>query len=248
MRFIGKKRTGEVILFLIIIALLFIYIDFSSTNLYKKEDKRGRIYWHGPIDKKNIALTFDDGPSECTPVILDILRNYSINATFFVIGMNAERLPAIIKREVSEGHAIGGHSFSHPDMQIEMPEKIREQLDKTEQAARNVANLSLYLFRPPYGFNNRFVLKESMRRGYITIEWSVSGKDWKSKNSGKVAENVISKTQNGTIILLHDGRRLSKNPDCNSTIDALPRIIENLAFAGYHFVTVPELLAINVSG
>lgn len=241
-----KKEIRDMILLLLIIFLFIVYIEMSHSNLYNKEDRNGRVYWHGPKDKSNIALTFDDGPSKCTSEILDILKKHRINATFFIIGKNAEEFPDMIKREISEGYAIGGHSYSHPDMQIEIPAQIKEQLEKTERIVKNISGLNLNLFRPPYGFDNRFVLKETVKRGYIAIEWSASGRDWEKNANGKsVSDEIIKNAKNGTIILLHDGRSLNKNPDCSSTIDSLPVIIENLTSQGYNFVTIPELLGIN---
>lgn len=230
--------------FFFVMAVLLLIITSSMINIAtisKKSNKEG-IYFHGPRDGNKIALTFDDGPSACTLEVLDELKEYNVNATFFVIGMNALRFQDILKKEFDEGHAIGSHTYSHPDMQIRLPEDVREQLDSTENIIVNITGHKPVIFRPPYGAQNIFIFHEARKRGYTLIEWSASGRDWETKDPGKVAKNVLENTKNGTIILMHDGRRLKREFDCNSTVEAITNIIKNLTAQGYEFVTVPELL------
>lgn len=251
-----KNVQRNLLILFLIILLLFFYLDYGNSKLYNKEDKKGRTYWHGSETEKNIALTFDDGPSDCTPEILNILKSMRINATFFIVGINAERLPSLLKREFHEGHEIGSHSYSHPDMQIEAQRQIDKQFDETESVINGTIGLNVSLFRPPYGADNPFVLKEAVRRGYTIIKWSLSGRDWETDDPKRVADRIIKDIRNGSIILLHDGRmgrpegilvhyNLTKTDTesvCRSTISSLPIIIENLTAEGYKFVTVSELL------
>lgn len=239
-----KKKIRYLTIFFTLLLFSLYYIESGYPGLHNKQDRKGRVYWHGPRNERKIALTFDDGPSEYTSKILDILKKYNVKAAFFVVGMNAERYPDIIKREVQEGHILGNHSYSHPDMQIEIPNLIKKQFDKTEEVVKNITGLELYLFRPPYGVDNPWVFKEAEERGYVIIKWSISGEDWETKRADKVAKRITKNTQNGSIILLHDGRRLKRNPDCRSTLGALPIIINYLLKKGYQFVTIPELLEI----
>ncbi|MFA5119464.1 MAG: polysaccharide deacetylase family protein [Candidatus Omnitrophota bacterium] len=213
-------------------------------DLHQKTDKKGRVYWHGATTERKIALTFDDGPSQDTVRILEELKNRKVKATFFVIGKNVEKYPEIFERIVADGHAIGNHSYSHPDMFMEEPAMIRRQIRNTESAVRERCGQELYLFRPPYGVENSWLFREAGKHGYTIVKWSVSGFDWEIKNAEAIARRVIDKVKNGSIIILHDGRRLKQRISCQPTIDALPKIITSLEAKGYQFVTVPDLLGI----
>lgn len=129
-------------------------------------------------------------------------------------------------------------------MQLHLLKEVREQMDIANEVILNITGQKTILFRPPYGTENSFIFREAEKRGYVIIEWSASGRDWETQNSEIVAERILKGTINGTIILMHDGRRLKKEFDCNSTLNTLPIIIENLTAEGYKFVTVPELLGL----
>ncbi|MFA6216292.1 MAG: polysaccharide deacetylase family protein [Candidatus Omnitrophota bacterium] len=220
------------------------YCPLAQGDLHQKVDKKGRVYWHGVTTARKIALTFDDGPSKDTLQILQELKKYNVKATFFVIGKNVEKYPEIFTRIINDGHAIGNHSYSHPDMFMEEPVMIRKQIRNTEEAVRKYCGQELFLFRPPYGIENAWVFKEAGKHGYTIIKWSVSGFDWESKKAGTIAKRIIGNVRNGSIIILHDGRRLKQRNSCQPTIDALSKIIIALEARGYHFVTVPDLLGI----
>jgi peptidoglycan/xylan/chitin deacetylase (PgdA/CDA1 family) len=216
----------------------------AQANINRQQNKEGVVYWHGDSTQNKIALTFDDGPQDVyTPQILDILKKYRLKATFFLIGKNVKFFPEVVKRIVREGHCIGNHTYSHPDLVLKNKEQIRLQLQKTEEAIYNATGLKTYLFRPPYGADNHWVSLEAENLGYVIIQWSVSGLNGrKDSQFDKIARRVITNTQNGSIILLHDGNRLSNKTDRSQIIKALPIIIETLQQKGYQFVTIPELL------
>lgn len=121
---------------------------------------------------------------------------------------------------------------------------IRRQIRNTEEIVRKQCGEELYLFRPPYGIENAWLFLEAGKHGYTIVKWSVSGFDWESKKAAAIADRVIRNVRNGSIIVLHDGRRLKQRNSCQPTIDALPRIITALEAKGYQFVTVPDLLGI----
>lgn len=216
----------------------------AQADLHKKHNKIGVVYWHGDINEKKIALTFDDGPNEpYTSQILDILKRYDIKATFFLIGKNVEVYPEIVKRIAKDGHLIGNHTYTHPDLALELKFQIEKQIKRTEEAIFKAAGLRPYLFRPPYGLDNPWVFKEAEKLGYVIIKWSVS-----AHNGGKeipydrILRRILNDVENGSIILLHDGDRLVKQADRSQIVKALPLIIESLQQKGYQFVTIPELL------
>jgi len=215
--------------------------------MHEKENKIGIVYWHGDIKQNKIALTFDDGPNmPYTLQILDILKKYNVKATFFVIGKNVERYPEITKRIVQDGHCIGNHTYSHPELLVNTLSHIRYQIKKAEEVILRETGIKPNLFRSPYGMNNLSVLSEAERLGYVVVEWSVSGRNGiMEPRFDKIVKKVLQDTQNGSIILLHDGNRLAKKANRSQTVKSLPLIIENLKQRGYQFVTVPELLNLN---
>ena len=219
-------------------------ITVAYGSIHNRYDIRGRVYWHGPTNEKKVALTFDDGPSEDTLQILDILHKYNIKATFFVVGKNVEKYPEIFQRIVREGHTIGNHSYSHPFMFLKSSGTIRKQIEQTEEIARRFSDKKMFLWRTPYAVENSWVFSQAKKHGYIIVKWSVSGGDWRINNTDKIVKRIVNNVHNSSIINLHDGRRLKKNSHCQSTINALSKVITLLEAKGYQFVKVPELLGI----
>jgi peptidoglycan/xylan/chitin deacetylase (PgdA/CDA1 family) len=229
-----------------VISLVMALTD-AKADLNRRQNRKGIVYWHGDSTQNKIALTFDDGPQDVyTPQILDILKKYHLKATFFLIGKNVEAFPEVAKRITREGHCIGNHTYSHPDLVLKNKKQIRLQLKNGEEAIYNATGVKPYLFRPPYGADNHWVSLDAENLGYVIIQWSVSGLNGKKDlRFDKLAQKVISNTQNGSIILIHDGNRLSNKIDRSQTLKALPIIIETLQQKGYQFVTIPELLDLN---
>lgn len=211
-------------------------------GLYKK-NRPGVIYWHGNPNSRGIALTFDDGPNEpYTLQILDILHKHNIKATFFMVGRNVEIFPRTARRVTEAGHVIGNHTYSHRGQLLNTPLRAAKEIKKAEAAIKEATSTSLYLFRPPYGAANRWVLRQAEELGYVISQWSVNAGDWRGAGPGKIKKKVISEVEEGAIILMHDGRNLSAGHDRTSTVAALPEIIRSLKGKGYNFVTVPQLL------
>jgi polysaccharide deacetylase family sporulation protein PdaB len=204
-------------------------------------EKRGDIVWEVPIDEKVIALTFDDGPDpEDTPAILDLLKQFEVKATFFVIGKKVNWYPELVKREVLEGHEIANHTYNHIYINKQMTEdSIHKEILKAEQTILSTTGKKPKLFRPPGGFYSENVIHVLHKSGYQLIMWSwhQDSRDWNRPGVNKIVRSVLEKTQNGDIVLLHDyveGK--------TQTIDALKQILPKLKERGYRFVTVSELL------
>ena len=188
-----------------------------------------------PTGKKLVALTFDDGPvKSTTPGLLDILKRYHVKATFFVQGKNAEINPDIITRIHQEGHEIGNHTYSHKDLTKISIDKVNEELDKTANIVEAASGVKPALMRPPYG-STTYKLRDQLK--LPVVKWSVEPRDSYDENTDNIVNTVLHDTNDGDIILLHDTHQYS--------IDAVPRIIEELEKKGFTFVTVTELLTRN---
>jgi peptidoglycan/xylan/chitin deacetylase (PgdA/CDA1 family) len=191
-----------------------------------------------PVDcrkVKCVALTFDDGPGPYTARLLRMLAARHAKATFFLIGGNIHGREAVVRQELAEGHAIGDHTWSHPDLDHLSEKQIREQLIRTLTAITRVTGRPVHLMRPPYGATGRHVGKVARRLGLAQVIWNVDTDDWLDRNSAIVAHRAITRAHRGDIILMHD-----IHP---TTVRAVPKILRGLAKRGFTFVTVPELLA-----
>ena len=188
------------------------------------------------VDGPFIALTFDDGPNATlTPKLLDLLAARHLKATFFVVGQNAADHPEILKRAVREGHEIGNHSWSHPNLGKMSDESVRRELQKTEDAIVAAIGKKPVLMRPPYGSitarQKKWIHEEF---GYRIILWDVDPLDWKRPGPSVVTARILKETKAGSIVLSHD-----IHPP---TIEAMPATFDQLMKKGFKSVTVTELL------
>ena len=189
------------------------------------------------VDGPYIALTFDDGPSaKLTPKLLDLLAAHHIKATFFLIGENAAENADLVAREVREGHEVGNHSWSHPNLAKMSDDGVRGQLRKTDDAIRSAIGNSPTLMRPPYGsINSRQKKWINQEFGYKIVLWDVDPLDWRRPGPSVVCNRIVKNTRAGSIVLAHD-----IHP---GTIEAMPCVLKELEAKGFKFVTVSELIA-----
>lgn len=184
-----------------------------------------------------IALTFDDGPSrQYTAKILDILQKYNVKATFFVVGVNVEKQPALLRRVIAEGHEVGNHTYSHPHLHKMDKATLTEELAKTDQLLREVGGISPTLFRPPEGVVNPAVKTAAQSGGYSLVLWTIDTRDWALNSSNNIIRMIDQKATDGDIILFHDWIA-GDSP----TPAVLEIIIPRLQKRGFEFVTVSEL-------
>ena len=201
----------------------------------------GPSVWRGNRDRREIALTFDDGPSPATVVLLDVLKKHNIPATFFQCGLHVRRYPQIVKRIVADGHEIGNHTDTHPRLWLKSSEFIYEELRRTQEAITEIAGAAPRLFRATYGVR-WFGLAEAQKRlGLLNVMWTTIGLDWKSSPID-VAGRLVRGAHNGAIFCLHDARERDPDPDIRVSVDAVKRVIPVLLDRGYQFRTVSELL------
>jgi peptidoglycan/xylan/chitin deacetylase (PgdA/CDA1 family) len=200
-----------------------------------------------------VALTFDDGPSDLTVSILDALRDYGAHATFFVIGRSLAGREETLRRAVQEGHELGNHTTSHPDLTRCGRWRIRRELARTNHAIERTVGARPRLFRPPYMAHDERVLTIA---GKLGLMWTVldsdgvSPKDYRMDDAGEIAEALVSSIRPGAIVDLHDGRpprepQGSTLPTRHATAEAVPLVLGRLIQAGYRVVTVSELFELD---
>lgn len=225
---------------IICLLVLTVLINSVSFPVAAFEDADVDIYRKNENDYMKIALTFDDGPHpRYTPKILDILDEYGIKATFFVIGVNAENYPTTIEKIIQRGHEIGNHTYSHPHVSCLNSENLKNEVESCESAIYGLTDYKTKLFRPPEGMIDADV--RSVLRGldYKVILWDIDTLDWAHKSPEAISQNVLDNIAAGDIILMHD--YISHD---SPTPDALRLFIPKLLERGYRFVVVSELIGL----
>lgn len=212
-----------------------------STGCGSNVHPASSVIWTGPTGSRDVALTFDDGPSpDYTATILTTLEQTHTPATFFLIGAHVQQYPALVQREAGDGITLGIHTWDHPDMTTLSPQQREWELAATAQAIHTVlgANYCLPYWRPPFGAYNDAVVSQARSLGLSTVTWGIDPKDWSDPGVNTIVNYVLTNVYPGAIILLHDG------PGSRSqTAQALPLIIKGLKRRGYVPVTLAQIMA-----
>ncbi len=222
------------------------YALFLWFKSYRSPQIFGKCIRRVDTLEKVVALTFDDGPSQHTREILEVLRSHGVSATFFLLGSNAERFPDLVRQIYAEGHEIGNHSYSHRPLIFKSLAFIREEIDKTDQIIRQSGYQGRIHFRAPYGrklVGLPWVLYKSQRPHIL---FDVIPDDWTSPGVSVIISRILAQTRPGSIILCHDGDGDHIGQNRSQTVQAIPIVIQKLNTAGYRFVTVSELLEADV--
>ncbi|MFU2194413.1 polysaccharide deacetylase family protein [Streptococcus pluranimalium] len=196
--------------------------DLTSYQDYQEEKKK---------NLKRVALTFDDGPNpDTTPRVLEILDQYDAKATFFTLGHKLAGQETLVKRMIDQGNEIGNHTWSHPNLTTLSVEGIKQEITATNQAIEKITHQKPTLMRPPYGATNATV---QAAVGMKEIMWTVDTLDWQSHSTPAIMKKLKEQLTPGGIILMHDIHQTS--------VDALPSVLDYLKSQGYEVVTVSEL-------
>jgi len=201
----------------------------------------GPSVWRGPREHRVLALTFDDGPSESTPAILDSLARHNVPATFFECGANVERLPSIARAVRQAGHEIGNHSHTHPLFCFRSADFIETDLARAQQAIECHTGARPVWFRAPFGVRWFGMRRAQARLQLKGVMWTVIGYDWKRK-ADAIVERMTTGISGGAILCLHDGRELSVRPDIGETVKAVAQLVPRLLDEGYQFETLSRLI------
>jgi cellulose synthase/poly-beta-1,6-N-acetylglucosamine synthase-like glycosyltransferase/peptidoglycan/xylan/chitin deacetylase (PgdA/CDA1 family)/spore germination protein YaaH len=219
--------------------------DGYLTATYSKFPQFPTLYHQGAGAPHQVALTFDDGPDpEWTPKILDILKAANVKAAFFLVGVNAEQYPGLVRRIVAEGHEIGNHTYYHPNLAECWPEHVRVELNATQLLLETITGRSTTLFRPPYAADTSpskitelTPLNIAQELGYLVVLENIDPQDWAQPGADVIVQRVKQQRHDGSIILLHDA-----GGDREQTVEALPRILDYLKTRGDSVVSLSTLL------
>jgi len=182
------------------------------------------------------ALTFDDGPhAHGTPAVLEILARAGISATFFMVGEQVLRNPALAREIADAGHAVALHCHRHRNLLRLAPWQVREDILRAEDAIGVATGCPTALYRPPYGVLNTSALRLARARGWRTLLWSHWGRDWEARASAaSIAARVTDGAGAGAVLLLHDADDYSAEGSWRRTVAALPSVLDTLAARGLH--------------
>lgn len=192
---------------------------------------RHRFMVSGPRSANAVCLTFDDGPHpEHTPRLLDVLREQGAKATFFMIGREVEKYPHLVRRAIDEGHAVGGHSFSHGNPTTTSARELSDEAERTEQLFEQVLGRRVLLFRPPHGKLTAAKILHLWRAGQSVVLWNVDPKDYNCMSPRDLINRLTTRMLvGGDVVLLHD--------NMPHAIEALPEVLESARRRGLSFVT-----------
>ncbi len=250
---IATRRRLVVRVALLLAVLVVAVFEFYEVAESPGNQLFGKTLVSGPKGERVVALTYDDGPNPpYTDQILEVLRQENVHATFFVVGRAVQAYPAVVRREVDGGNAVGNHTWSHGHLVLYGTDGLRRTLERTDRAIYAAAGVHSKIMRPPFGGRDWLVLDEVRRLGYTPVMWSVPlANDWEYPPAKVIADRVLRYASDGAIIDLHDGnrgivcaRQLASGRTCDrsSDVEATRLIVEALKKRGYRFVTIPELL------
>ena len=185
-------------------------------------------------DDNKISISFDAAwGGDKTLGILDLLDEYNIKTTFFLVDIWTQKYPELVKEIVARGHEIGNHSTSHPQMSKLNEAQIAKELNTQADNVLAIAGVRPVLFRPPYGDYNNRVIATARAQGFVPIQWSVDSLDWKNRGAQEIITRA-TKVKSGDIVLFHN--------DSQYILDALPAVLKYYAENGYSVVPISEIL------
>ncbi|RGD73754.1 polysaccharide deacetylase family protein [Anaerofustis stercorihominis] len=226
-----------IIISISIVICAYLCYSLFPTYIYKisyRQKKKNEEFFD-----KSIYLTFDDGPDkDYTIRLLDLLQEYNVKASFFIVGTFALDNPGIIERMKNEGHSIGLHWYEHKSAMLQTPRMTKDNMNSGINALKELG-INTKLFRPPWGQFNLSMISEIKKNNMTPVLWDVMAEDWEEDTTTQIIKDkLINRVNNNDIICLHDGRGKNKAP--LKTIEALREMIPNWLNQGYTFKTVGE--------
>ncbi len=196
-----------------------------------------------PPGTRQLALTYDDGPNDpYTPQLMEVLARHDVRATFFLVGEFVKQRPQVVRDLVASGHAIGNHTYSHPNLIFVSQPELRRQLEQTNAAIADACGEKPDLFRPPFGGRRPGTFSTAREYGMTPVMWRVTCYDWSATSNLSIEQKAERQIRGGEVILLHDGGHLNTGTDRSHTIKATDNLIRRYKGEGYEFATVPQML------
>lgn len=238
-----KEKTGHLVMWVQVLVLLLLcarlgvrtVVETQGENKVTEREAQqtGCVQEEAAVlEKKKVALTFDDGPSsKYTPLLLEGLKERGVHATFFLMGKNIEGKEDLVKQIQKEGHLIGNHTYNHVELCKISKEAARTEIEATNQEIYDITGEYPMWLRPPYG---EWQKNLDFYVNMFPVLWDIDTLDWKSQNVNSVLQIVESEIEDGAVILMHDAYQ--------SSVDAALQIVDLLTAQGYEFVTVDELV------
>ncbi|HHX02507.1 MAG TPA: polysaccharide deacetylase family protein [Firmicutes bacterium] len=243
----SKRRAVKFALFILsLILAIGSLLGIFTFYVYNGIGHQPDIYRSGNRSSNMVALTFDDGPSpEFTPAILDILKEYNVPATFFMVGAHVEKYPEIAQRIVDEGHEVGNHTYNHRNIPTLSTVDLHKELLESTAAITAVTGAYPTYVRPPRGMYDGRFRRLANLLGQEIVLWTVSTRDWRyGVTVDSIVKTVKNRVRGGDILLFHDSGALIKNEggDRRATVLALPEVIKTIQAKGLQIVPLSILL------
>lgn len=234
---VKKKRLILAVILCFLIAGGTVFAVFAQKNADAASAKTKKLLpvYSVQTDSNKVALTFDAAwGSDKTEKILDLLDEYGVRATFFLVGFWIEANPELTQEIASRGHCIGNHSEDHPHMPSISKEKMAGQIDSVNDRLEKLIGQKTVFFRAPFGDYDDTLIGLLQEKGMMGVQWDVDSLDWKGLSGGQIAERILSRVKSGSIILCHN--------NSDHILDALPLVLLGLKNKGLTSVPVSELV------
>ncbi len=232
-----KKRTIKIILAMLAVVVL-LCISFeggSAAQVWFGTSSRLVPIYRVDTPEKQVAISFDAAwGADKTQGIIDILKEYNVTATFFLVGFWVDDYPEMVKAIDEAGFEIGTHSNTHPDMVKLDKATIISELETSISKITAITGKEIKVFRPPYGSYNNTLINACEELGLQAVQWDVDTLDWKGLSASQVTDRVMKKVQNGSIILMHN--------NAENVCDALRLTLDWLTMKGYKVTSVGQLI------
>lgn len=238
MRFCVVHSKYIKLFFAMVLVAIILSIGFNgmtSAQVFFGYDLKKVPVYCVETDKKEVAISFDAAwGADKTLKIIETLKEYNCNATFFLVGFWVDKYPEMVKAINDAGLEIGCHSNTHPDLTKLSSEQVKEELTLVNEMIENITQKKVEVFRCPYGAYNDTVINISLDMGMMPVQWDVDSLDWKGISADKITTRVLEKVKNGSIILCHN--------NADNILDALTMMLDRLTMQGYKVVSVGELI------
>ena len=232
-----KMRSIRLFL-LVVLAITMLSIDFNGyvpASVFFGASLRKVPIYYVNTDENKVAISFDAAwGADKTEKIMEICKEYDVNATFFLTGFWVEDYPEMVKKIYENGFEIGTHSNTHPDMTKLSASQMKAELETCCNLITNLVDVKIELFRPPFGAYNDTLIETASSLGLKTIQWDVDSLDWKGLSAMEITNRIINGARNGSIILCHN--------NSDHILDALPMVLDRLQKKGFKVTNVGDII------